>query len=466
MSVMQQPSCDHPIAADPGSVSLSSLRHPLVERLLRHYPEELQRLVAGLGSPLHVMLPQVFTENLRRFQQAFAQSPASGSLLFAKKANKADCLVQACAAQRIGVDVASVGELEKALAGGVAGQHIGVSGPEKSDRLLALCISHQCLLAIDSLAELQRVQQMAQQRQQPVNILLRWQPDSQPYSRFGLQEQECQAAIAYCYAQRQWLKLLGFSFHLGGYSVAERASTANQLLEQCIAARKAGLEHCSKVNLGGGLAVRYVDPQAWKAFCENNRPAHYHAARAFAGFYPYGSPRAGAEALADLLASAVGDGLNLGQKAARQAIELLIEPGRALLDQAGLSAFRVQAVKDRSTSHGYAMVTVEGSSFSLSEQWFNSEYLPEPVLLTASPREPAPFVACIGGSSCLEADMLTWRKIRFEHPVRPGDLLLYLNTAGYQMDSNESPFHEARLPHKVVVELDGHALRWKLDGLA
>ncbi len=64
--------------------------------------------------------------------------------------------------------------------------------------------------------------------------------------------------------------------------------------------------------------------------------------------------------------------------------------------------------------------------------------------------------------------MLTWRKIPF--PVRPatGDLLVYLNTAGYQMDSNESPFHELPLPPKVVIgstsSTSGSARpRWRLD---
>lgn len=71
------------------------------------------------------------------------------------------------------------------------------------------------------------------------------------------------------------------------------------------------------------------------------------------------------------------------------------------------------------------------------------------------------------GSTCLESDMLTWRKIGFWRRVVPGDHLVYLNTAGYQMDSNESPFHEVDLPVKVVLRLgDGHDRpRWHLDTL-
>ena len=83
---------------------------------------------------------------------------------------------------------------------------------------------------------------------------------------------------------------------------------------------------------------------------------------------------------------------------------------------------------------------------------------------TARPvADAGPYPACVGAATCLESDMLTWRKIPF--PVRPavGDLLVYLNTAGYQMDSNESPFHDLPLPPKVVVELSGSRFRWRLD---
>lgn len=466
MSVMQLANdatpCD---AACPGT-PLPSLRHPQVEALLRQHPEALHSLVDGLGSPLHLMLPQVFTGNVQRFQRTFEQHAVDGALLYAKKANKADCLVRACSQQGIGVDVASLGELEKTLGGGVPGPRIGISGPEKSQRLLELGLSHQCLLAIDSLNELRRLQQLAHDRGQAARLTLRQRPESHPDSRFGLSPAECAQAIALCREDPRGLRLEGFSFHLGGYSCEQRVEAAAQLLTLCIDTRASGLDHCRRINLGGGFAVQYVSPQAWERFRQHNHPTHYHAGKSFSDFYPYGAPRACAEALADILAAPVEGTISLAQQAARHGIDFIIEPGRALLDQAGISAFRVQGVKDRRDSDGYALVTVQGSSFSLSEQWFNSEYLPEPVLLPASPREPEPFVACIGGSTCLEADMLTWRKIRFAHPVRPGDLLLYLNTAGYQMDSNESPFHEARLPHKVVIELDGGALRWQLDGLA
>lgn len=48
--------------------------------------------------------------------------------------------------------------------------------------------------------------------------------------------------------------------------------------------------------------------------------------------------------------------------------------------------------------------------------------------------------------------MITWRKIKFEDIPEKGDLLIYYNTAGYQMDSNESTFHKIPLIQKYIVE--------------
>ncbi len=62
---------------------------------------------------------------------------------------------------------------------------------------------------------------------------------------------------------------------------------------------------------------------------------------------------------------------------------------------------------------------------SLSEQWKGSEYLPTPILVPrGAAREQAPVQAAVGGSSCMEYQGLTWRKIRFPGEPRHGDFLV------------------------------------------
>lgn len=50
----------------------------------------------------------------------------------------------------------------------------------------------------------------------------------------------------------------------------------------------------------------------------------------------------------------------------------------------------------------------------------------------------------------MESDFI--RRTGVDFPVEPeaGDLIVFVNTAGYQMDSNESGFHEHPLPKKVA----------------
>lgn len=429
---------------------------------LHEHPTVLGDIADAVGAtPFHVLSPAQFTVNLAAFTDAMVTAGVLGRVYYGKKANKAACFARACAEANAGVDVASAAELVAALAGGVRGADLVVTGPAKSADLLWLATRHGCLIAVDALDELDRIIALTETigpSVQPVRILLRVLPAADPDSRFGLTEAELDIAIERCAAVRAVLDMEGFSFHLTGYAIAPRAWQAAALIDRCLAARERGLI-ANSISIGGGFAVDYVGAEAYQAFQAGYRDSWFHTNKTFAEFYPYSSDTAGAAMLTAILDSEVpGDYPDLAAKFARTGTTLLVEPGRALLDGAGFSVFPVQGYKPRD---GHGFLTVAGLSLSLSEQWFASEYLPEPVLWPARPGS-APATACVGGSSCLESDMLTWRRIRFPQTPRRGDLLLYPNTAGYQMDSNESEFHQLPLPTKVVVGT-GDRIRWRLD---
>ncbi|MFJ8431184.1 Y4yA family PLP-dependent enzyme [Kitasatospora sp. NPDC094019] len=449
------------------ALTLPARPDPLADRI--HGSGLLQELAHGLRGPFHYLLPERFDANLAAFRAALADAGVEGRIHYAKKANKAAVFVERCAAAGAGLDVASLGELREALGHGVRGEDLVVTGPAKSEQLLRVAARQGALIAVDALDELELLLGLGGDR--PVRVLLRRYPPEQPRSRFGLDDAQLDRALERCAAAGDTVRMEGFSFHLSGYAVRPRADLAGELLELCLKARSAGLP-ADRLSIGGGFPVDYVAADVWHAFLAEQGPGHYHGGKSFAAddFYPYHSPVAGADALRAILATSPGGtGPSLAARLRRAGVTLLLEPGRALLDGAGSSVFPVQGVKDRA---GYGIVTVDGTSLSLSEQWFNSEYLPDPVLL----RERAddadangdtaadyPYPACVGGASCLDSDLLTWRKIPFPARPRVGDLLVYPNTAGYQMDSNESPFHELPLPPKVVVDHRGDRPRWRLD---
>ena len=87
----------------------------------------------------------------------------------------------------------------------------------------------------------------------------------------------------------------------------------------------------------------------------------------------------------------------------------------------------------------------------------------EPKLLCKDKRKKETIYASVAGNLCLEQDMLTWRKIKFDYIPKHGDLLVYFNTAGYQMDSNESEFHKIPLVKKYIAIKDNHNYLIKED---
>ncbi|RSS54619.1 Y4yA family PLP-dependent enzyme, partial [Streptomyces sp. WAC06614] len=407
----------------------------------------LPELAHAFGGPFHFLLPDAFDANLRALQNALTAAGVDGFVYYAKKANKAAVFVERAAAGGAGVDVASVGELREALGHGVRGEHLVVTGPAKVPVLLRLAVRHGALVAVDALDELDTVLALARALAPaggpgPARILLRCRPPQQPHSRFGMTDAELGTALDRCVRAGDGVRTEGFSFHLSGYALQPRADLAAQLVDRCLQARAQGLE-ADRISIGGGLPVSYTDADSWRTFLTGQHRRHYHAGRTFrtGDFYPYHSPEAGAHALAALLATRPeGHDRPLAGLLADAGVTLLLEPGRALLDRAGATVFRVQGVKDRGD---YLLLTVDGTSLSLSEQWFDSEFLPDPRLLPQDDRAPAGlYPASIGAATCLESDMLTWRKVGLTRRPRTGDLLVYPNTAGYQMDSNESPFHD------------------------
>jgi diaminopimelate decarboxylase len=440
-----------------GSVSLPA-EEPDWARRLRADPRLLADVAHAVGGPFHVLHPARFGVNLAAFNHALTAAGVEGQVFFGKKANKSGCWLPQCVDADAGVDVASAPEMVDALGHGIRGGDIVVTGPAKNADLIWLAARHRCLVAVDALDELERVIAVGRSAG-AVRILLRVLPEVNPHSRFGLGTEELDRAVERCVQERAHVTMAGYSFHLNGYEVAPRAALAADLVERCVAARARGLA-ADSISIGGGFAVSYVDAESWRRFNADYRDSWFHANKTFAAFYPYHQSPTGAEMLAAILASPVaGQNTTVGARFARTGTRLLLEPGRALLDGSGFTVFPVQGFKMRD---GYGVVTASGLSMSVSEQWKASEFLPDP-MLWPSIGSGDPVSACVGGTSCLDYDMLTWRKVPFPRTPRPGDLLVYPNTAGYQMDKNETEFHQLPLPARVVVSEDRGRFQWRLD---
>ena len=445
------------LALEKAPLCISPLIHPDAKAWLQK-TEKLFELKQSYDEPLHLIFPHIFRHTLTSYQDLLSSLNIDFQILYAKKANKAHAFVQECARAGAGVDCASVGELMDSIRAGVLPEHIGISGPAKSKRLLVLATQLGCLVALDSLDELEHAAQIARAVGKPLRILLRLRPESQQSSRFGFSEAEFSIACERLETLPVFLMLEGLSFHLSGYDLQERAAFALEVANRIVKMQHR-FPHCHTLNIGGGLPISYVSEPVWNEFLRGNSEDNFHANRRFDDFYPYYSPVSGVEALSVILTQGQGEG-SLRDFLHQHGLTILLEPGRALLDQAGMTLFSVQGLKDRGN---YSIATVDGTSFSVSEQWFGSEFLPDPILITPIKRDGDSCQACIGGVSCLDSDMLTWRKVLFPQRPKVGDLVCYMNTAGYQMDSNESEFHNLPLPEKLCLFSTGVFDTWCRD---
>lgn len=427
------------------------LRH-----LLRSPQPSLAALTQQYGSPLNVVVPQALAGNVERLQAVFSRHGVAHEIFYGAKVNKSPALVQAAVDAGVGVDVSSIYEMRDALHAGIDGRRLCATGPAKTHVFHMALVANRALISVDSVEELDDIEAIARevQLEQPVRVLLRYKPADSRASRFGLDQPQLLYLLKRFPHLKSLISFEGFHFHLAGYRHEPRVAALTQILPLVDAAREMGLNP-TIIDIGGGLPVRYVDQTNYAAYLERQDSTHYRDARVPRSFYPYGGAIDAAAWLENLLVSPCSNGFSVAGYLKSRQLTLAIEPGRSLADQTALSVFRITRVK--SLTEGEAVIFAEGSSFSACETWFSSEFLIDPQHVPAADargRKSGPVRAWIAGHSCLDEDIISNRLIEFSVYPHAGDLLVYANTAGYQMDLLENEFHRHPMPRRVAARFD------------
>lgn len=407
-----------------------------------HTPGLLASWANAFGSPLHVILPAIATRNAQKWRAAVSALDIACDIRFALKSCKSSTVVKAFGLSELGADVSSVGELRRAIDGYIPLSKISYTGPQKPNHDLMVCLSAGIAIHVDTPSEADRLVALARRTQTTPRIMLRLKPDVAATSRFGMIAQTLhQCALA---LNAAGATIDGISFHLGGYSVGDRIRAASECLAIAGSLAESGI-CCRAIDIGGGFPMRYLETDEDDASIE---ALPRWGKTSMRGDYPYHSQINGFEAAGEILEGIMALDSN---RAILERLDMavIMEPGRALLDQCGLSVFKVIGRKD--TEGGMPLLVLDGMNFSLSETWFGADFLPAPFLVSRHG-----CFACTGarfalaGRSCMESDFI--RRTGVDFPIEPeaGDLIVFINTAGYQMDSNESEFHEHPLPKKIA----------------
>jgi diaminopimelate decarboxylase len=447
----------------------------------------LTQLTGALGSPLGVVLPQRLPENVAAFRGVFSDHRLAGQIFYAHKANRSSALVRELAATDAGIDVASPAELQHALGAGFGPQRIMATGPKNRDYLW-LAARAGVTVGADSAAELAELAALVTEWGLPrVRVLIRLSGFASSgvrvggrRSRFGTPATAVTRALDVLEKNTGALELTGVAFHLDTTALPEKAVA----IEGCLAAleecRRRGLRPWS-VDIGGGFGASYLaDGAQWQRYTSalteavlgKREPLTWHGygyglraendtVRGALNLYPAHRPVSGPAYLDRLLrTSAPGERLSLGTLLLDNMYDLLIEPGRALLDQCGLVLATVLEVREEEDGDTIVRMDCNARDVSLEEHGV----LMDPVVVHRDgPTGGGPVGAYLFGNLCLEADLLTRRKVFLPSRPRAGDLLAFVNTAGYLMDFSATRALRQPIGRKVAMYRDDGDWKWCLD---
>jgi diaminopimelate decarboxylase len=460
---------------------------PLISKNIRNTLSNKNKIyewLTAFGSPLNIVYPEAVVDNISGFKKIFVSHKIKGEIFYAYKANKSVAILKHIAASDIKVDVASEKELQKALSAGFTGYRIEATGP-KNEEFVRLALFHGVILNINSLQELETIKQVKKRfdikGSNPVFLRLKEFKSStiniiQKDVKFGLSIDEAKKAIEEI-NNFKYLDFYGFSFHLPTTSVQKRVIATEQALFLTLEAIKLGLNPRG-VNIGGGFSTNLLENEKeWSEYVSvikdslvnpsntimswNQSGLGYWSEegkiRGSAKFSDFYRNNDQFQELDKLLNTKTQDFGKIGQFLQENGLTLFIEPGRSLLDQAGVTLAKVISVSKSLKGENIIFLDMNRSNMNSTDL----EFMSDPVVLSLKEKsEHKENSGCfLSGNLCLPHDFICRRKVFLKECLEPGDILVFINTAAYFMDFTESETIQHPLAFKIAI----NESKWALD---
>jgi diaminopimelate decarboxylase len=381
----------------------------------------LAAIAAAHGTPCYVYSRAAITAAWRAFDDALGTRPHL--VCYAMKANSSLAVLDLLARLGSGFDIVSGGELARVIAAGGDPRKVVFSGVGKSEAEMRMALAHDIrCFNVESVPELRRLSAVATAAGREARVSLRVNPDvdagTHPYISTGLKENKFGVAFedapdAYAEAASlPGLRVTGVDCHIGSQitEVAPFVDALDKVLDLVdrLAARGIVIEH---LDVGGGLGIRYDDEVP---------------------------PTAG-DYIGALLAC-LGD----------RPLEILMEPGRALVGNAGVLLTRVEYLKP-GPAKSFAIVDA-----AMNDLMRPALYEAYHGIVPVRPRAGAGTRYDVVGPVCESGDFLGHdRELR----VEPGDLLAVMSAGAYGM-SMASNYNTRPRAAEVMVDGDRvHVIR-------
>jgi len=365
---------------------------------------DVVEVAAEFGTPVYMYAEDDIRARARAYLDAFRARTEDFEVLYASKAAPVTAIYRLCAEQGLSVDVASGGELHMALRAGLDPTRIYMHGNNKTEAELRYAleagVGH---LIVDSFGEIARLDAVLDRSQ---DVLIRVTPGILPTTHsyvqtggldskfgFGLEDGLAARAIAEVRSSRH-LRLVGLHAHIGSqiFELEPYAAAIKALAELAD-----GEWECRILNVGGGLGVAYTSA---------DQPPSI-------------------DSYVDVKARCV-------QRVFDPVPRVLIEPGRSLVGNAGVTAYEIGTVKEIPSVRTYVSVD-GGMSDNLRPMLYGSRY--EAIVANRAGQAPDR-LATVAGMHCESGDILI-TDVMLAGP-RPGDILVTPATGayGYAMASN------------------------------
>jgi diaminopimelate decarboxylase len=365
----------------------------------------LDALAREFGTPLFVYSQRAMLDAVAAYRGALAGRPHL--LCYAMKANPSLGVLQSFAQAGCGFDIVSAGELERVLA----------AGGTRAEMRRALLAGVRCF-NVESLGELELLSQVAVAERRTAPVSLRINPDvdagTHPYISTGLKGNKFgiahdQALNAYRRAaELPGLQVVGIDCHIGSQitQIEPYLDALDRLLDLVEAVEAAGVP-IHHVDVGGGLGIQYAAEAA---------------------------PDAG-ELVRRLLQRF--DARGHGHR------ELLLEPGRSLVGNAGVLLTEVLYLKPGATKN-FCIVDAAMNDL-MRPAMYQAWMAVEPCLL----RIDEPLTWDVVGPVCESGDWIARERAL---AVQPGDRLAVLSAGAYAMSMASNYNSRARAAEVMLVE--------------
>jgi diaminopimelate decarboxylase len=382
----------------------------------------LDRLATAVGTPFYCYSTAAITERYQRFIAAF--DGARATICYSLKANSNQAVIATFARLGAGADVVSEGELRRALAAGMPAEHIVFAGVGKSAGEMAAGLEASIQqFNVESLPELELLDQVAREKGKRARVALRVNPDvdarthkkiatGKAENKFGIELGHVRQIYARA-AGMAGIEPLGLAVHIGSQLLdLAPYRSAFAKIAGLVAEIRADGHRIESLDLGGGLGIAYHDERA---------PAIEDYVRA--------------------VQETVG---NLG-------CQLFFEPGRWLVGHAGILVTRVLYVKPGVERN---FVIVDAAMNDLIRPTLYDAY--HPILPVAEPgSEAAAARYDVVGPICETGDF-------FAHgrplpPLQAGDLLAIASAGAYGAVMS-STYNSRLLVPEVMVRGTHHAI--------